>query len=183
MLLKTHPSALRLLAVIGFTTVLAACSEPQQTTSPSQEKASAKSPQFSLSSGFGGALLGRSSIPEGFKLKRKNGPWEIDIHAKDPVDIAVQSLTIQPGGHSGWHSHPGPVFLQILTGTMTFYEADDPSCAPLVRTAGQVFVEAGDHSHIGRNEGTVTATALATVFSPPGAPLRIEETDTGNCHF
>ena len=140
-------------------------------------------PRYTPGSAFGGALLGRASIAEGFKAKRKNGSWELDIHAKDPLDIAVQSLTIQPGGHSGWHSHPGPVFLQIVSGTMTFYEAGDSSCTPTVKTVGQVFFETGEHSHIGRNEGAVTATAIATVFAPPGALLRIEEPAPGNCPF
>src|SRR5215207_9202280 len=27
--------------------------------------------------------------------------------------------TFQAGGHSGWHSHPGPVFIQVLSGQMT----------------------------------------------------------------
>ena len=171
------------MATITMAVLLAACSEPQRSTSPSEETASSLVPRYTPGSGFGGALLGRASIAEGFKLKRKNGSWELDMHAKDPLDVAVQSLTIQPGGHSGWHSHPGPVFLQIVSGTMTFYEAGDPSCTPTVKTAGQVFYESGEHSHIGRNEGAVVATALATVFAPPGAPLRNDEPAPGNCPF
>src|SRR5262249_33183021 len=32
---------------------------------------------------------------------------------------------IVPGGHTGWHSHPGPVFVMVIAGTLTKYDADD----------------------------------------------------------
>ena len=60
---------------------------------------------------------------------------------------------------------------------------EDPSCTPIVRTAGQVFWEAGDHPHITRNETGQPATFIATVFSPVGAALRIDEPASGNCSF
>jgi len=47
------------------------------------------------------------------------------------LDVAVQQIVFQAGGHSGWHSHPGPV-IQVVSGTMTFYESDDPNCTPVV---------------------------------------------------
>jgi hypothetical protein len=28
--------------------------------------------------------------------------------------------------------HPGPVLIQVVKGTVTFYEADDPSCSSIV---------------------------------------------------
>lgn len=54
--------------------------------------------------GFGGAALGRATIAINFKPKRKTEGWEIEIQAKNPTDIAVQALSIQPGGHTGWHT-------------------------------------------------------------------------------
>lgn len=168
---------------VAIMALASACSEPQRVTSASEQSVDLGSPSYSASTGFGGALLGRATVPDGLKLKRKNGKWEFDMNAKDPFDISIQGLTVQPGGNSGWHSHPGPVILQVTSGTMTFYESEDPSCTPVVRTVGQVFIETGEHSHLGRNEGTTTATAIATVFSPVGVPLRIDETATGNCQF
>lgn len=166
MLRQLHANQPIVTAAIVLAAVAAGCSEPQRTISPSDEATPPLAARYTLGSGFGGPLLGRATIPDGFKLKRKNGPWEIDINAKDTTDVAVQSLTIQPGGQSGWHSHPGPVVLQVTAGTITFYEAGDRSCTPIVKNVGQVFIEEGDHAHIGRNEGTVAATAIAIVFSP-----------------
>jgi hypothetical protein len=66
---------------------------------------------------------------------------------------------------------------------MTFYEGDDPDCAPVVRTAGQGFVDVGEHPHIARNESGLPAKNVVTYLVPPGAPLRNDEPSPGNCPF
>ena len=90
-------------------------------------------------SGTQSMLIGRATFEEAFKVKRKARTidWEVEVEAKPALDVAVAMVTFQPGGHSGWHSHPGPVFISVVAGEMTFYEADDPNCAPVVRHAGQ----------------------------------------------
>lgn len=181
-MLRRYSGRAYLIVAIPVAALAAACSQPEQTVSPSVQTAP-ESPSYTAGVGFGGALLARAAISEAMHVKRQNGHWGIDIHANGPTDVSSQSLTIQPGGNSGWHSHPGPVFVQITSGTITFYEAQPGSCTPVVRTAGQVFVEEGDHAHISRNEGTVVVNAVATVFSPPGLPLRIDEASPGNCPF
>ena len=122
-------------------------------------------------------------IRERFKVKRQTGAWEIDIHAKDPTEVTVVSLTIQPGGHMGWHSHPGPGFVQVTSGTASFYEADDPSCSPTVVGVGQAWLDRGETPHIARNETDAPVTFLVTLFTPPGAQARIDERAPGNCPF
>jgi hypothetical protein len=109
--------------------------------------------------------------------------WEVMVKAKPALDVAVQTITFAPGAQSGWHSHPGPVFISVKEGTMTFYESDDPQCKPIVRRAGQGFLDVGDHAHIARNETTATAVNVVTYFAPPGAAIRIDEPDPGNCDF
>ena len=92
-------------------------------------------------------------------------------------------ITFQPGGQNGWHSHPGPVFISVVSGTMTFYESTDPSCTPIVRSAGQGYLDAGNHAHIARNETAVPAMNVVTYLAPAGAPLRIDKPSPGNCPF
>ena len=132
-------------------------------------------------------LLARSTFSDpkdqNLNVMRITDGWHFDLKAKPGVDVAVQSINFDPGTSSGWHSHPGPVFIQVVTGTMAFYESDDPTCTPLVRTAGQGFLDVGDHAHIARNEGTVPATNIVTYFAPPGAALRIDQPRPGNCPF
>ncbi len=81
------------------------------------------------------------------------------------------------------HTHPGPVFIQVVSGEMTFYESDDPDCTPIVRRPGQGYLDVGDHAHIARNESGVVAENLVAYFAPPGALLRIDADAPGNCSF
>ena len=132
-------------------------------------------------------LLARSTFTDpndqNLNVKRITGDWHVDIKSKPGMDIAVQSISFPVGSTSTWHSHPGPVFIQVQSGTMTFYEGDDPTCTPITRTAGQGFLDLGDHPHIARNEGTQDAVNIVTYFAPPGAALRTDQPRPGNCPF
>jgi len=131
--------------------------------------------------------VGRATLPE-FNVKRKEKAldWEVRLEAPQPVDVATQIVTFQPGGSSGWHTHPGPVFFTVRTGTLTVYEGDDPSCRPLIFTAGTGAVEAGTGNQIQmvRNETGSVAEAVVTYIVPVGAnPLRTDLSNPGNCPF
>lgn len=144
-------------------------------------------PSFTASSGSASVLLGRATYSdpkdENFKVKRILDDWHVEIKARPALDIAVQTITFQPGGNSGWHRHAGPVFIQVVSGTMSFYESDDPTCTPIIRTAGQGYLDVGDHAHIARNETGVAAQNLVTYFARPREPLRIDQPVPGNCPF
>lgn len=179
-----RPAAVTQLGAIALVGLLAACQETGRAT----DRATAPTePRFTAGSLTQSTLLGRATFAEPFHVKRKSGngrdKWEVDVHAKAPLDVAVQTITFQPGGQSGWHSHPGPVFIQVVTGTMTFYESDDPTCTPIVRSAGQGYLDEGEHAHIARNESNAPAMNVVTYFAPPGAALRIDQPAPGNCPF
>jgi hypothetical protein len=54
--------------------------------------------------------VGRATLPEfDVKRKEKDPDWEMRLEARQPIDVATQIVTFQPGGYSGWHTHPGPV--------------------------------------------------------------------------
>ncbi len=169
--------------------LLAGCSDSDRVVAPTTPG----TPQFTMGSGSQSTLLGRGTFAEAFKVKRvslptqkhgwPHGRWEVEVEAQPNLDIAVQRIVFAAGGHSGWHSHPGPVFIQVLEGTMVFYESNDRSCAPIVRTAGQGYLDTGEHAHIARNETGSPATNLVVYFAPPGAGLRIDEADPGHCPF
>ena len=130
--------------------------------------------------------VARATLPE-FSVKRKDKAldWEIRLEADQPIDVATQIVTFQPGGFSGWHSHPGPVFFTVRTGTLTVYEGDDPSCTPLSFPAGTGAVEAGTNTHIHmvRNETSEIAEAVVTYMVPVGTQLRKDLPNPGNCSF
>src|SRR5690242_13843884 len=103
------------------------------------------------------SLLSRTTfMPSGkddkIDIKRKTDDWDISIKSRPGFDLAVQKIVFPVGSSSGWHSHPGPVFIQIVYGTITFYEEDDPTCSPIVRTAGQSYLDLGLHAHMAVNQ-------------------------------
>ncbi|MFN2571713.1 MAG: cupin domain-containing protein [Gemmatimonadales bacterium] len=144
-------------------------------------------PNFTLSSGSQSTLLSRATFADPsdqtFKVKRISGDWHAEVKATPSLDIAVQRIVFQPGGQSGWHRHPGPVFIEVVSGTMTFYMSDDPTCAPMVRTAGQGYLDVGAHPHIARNESSAPAENIVVYMAPQGATLRIDAADPGTCPF
>jgi len=46
----------------------------------------------------------------------------VKFRTKDPVDVRVQEINIEPGGRSGWHHHPGVVIVAVKEGTVTFVD-------------------------------------------------------------
>jgi hypothetical protein len=131
--------------------------------------------------------VGRATLP-GFDVKRREKAldWEIRLEARQPIDVATQVVSFQPGGSSGWHTHPGPVFFTVRTGTLTVYEGDDPTCQPVIFREGTGAVEAGTgkHIHMVRNETANVAEAVVTYMVPAGAnPLRTDLPGPGNCAF
>ena len=140
-------------------------------------------PQFTPGSGVTPNILGQATFFVD-KIKRETGNWEFELETKPAMDIAVRMFTYQPGATTGWHSHPGPVFIQVVLGTVTFYESDDPTCTPRVVQAGQSYLDLGDHAHIGRNESGQLAQDLVVLIGPPGtANFRNDAPDPGNCSF
>jgi hypothetical protein len=126
----------------------------------------------SMPSGVTPTLLARGTY-DAFKVSSANGPAMFKAEAKAPIDVVVRRHDYAIGGSTGWHAHPYPVFITVITGTLTFYEYDDPTCTPVVVSAGQGYVDSG-HGHIGRNESGQPATDISVIMAPVGAPFRTE---------
>jgi hypothetical protein len=100
-------------------------------------------------SGVTPTLLARGTY-DSFKVRSSpQGPGDFKAEAKAPTDIVVRRHDYAPGSITGWHSHPGPVFITVTQGTLTYYEYDDPACTPHVVAAGGGFVDNGQ-GQIGR---------------------------------
>jgi len=110
--------------------------------------------------------------------------WLSMQKTKGPSDLYVQSNLWTPGGSSGWHTHPGHSLITVTAGTVTAYEADDPSCTPHEYTVGQGLLDpGGDHVHLLRNEGLVDARTITVQLIPAGAARRIDAAASPNCPF
>jgi quercetin dioxygenase-like cupin family protein len=132
-------------------------------------------------------VLARGSFADqtDIKLKIKGARGQEVINVSNAQQTVVQKITIAPGGHTGWHSHPGPVVVVIHRGIMSFYDSEDPTCTVRRYTAGQAFVDSGQgHVHIARNEGSENLVLLATYFDVPvGQHFRIDAPNPGTCAF
>ena len=111
--------------------------------------------------------------------------WKIELEATRMIDVVTVLFTVQSGGHSGWHTHPGPALFTVSAGTLTMYEGADPSCTPQVFPTGTGSIEAdtGDHIHLLRNETGTVAQTIVTFLVPVGAQIRTDLPDPGNCPF
>jgi quercetin dioxygenase-like cupin family protein len=112
--------------------------------------------------------------------------FKLKLHdSSNPADVAIQQVTIGPGGHTGWHTHPGPAIVLVRSGAFTLYEDDDRACTGRTYGAGQAFVDAGyGNVHIGRNEGTTNAELWVVYLDVPvGGAFRIDAPAPGNCPF
>ena len=167
--------------------LLTACADGKEPVAPNRQNPSTTKPSFTLGSGSQSTLLGRATFSDpkdqNLKIMRITGGWHVDIKSKPAMDIAVQSIVFQPGAQSGWHRHPGPVFIQVVSGEIAFYESDDPTCTPIIRKKGEGYLDKGEHAHLARNETATPAQNIVTYFAPPGADLRIDSPRPGNCPF
>ena len=174
--------ALLLLAVAG------ACSDAQQSSSAQPQALAPTSPALAtVPVASSSTLLGRATFIDPkdpvLMVKRITGDFHVEVKAKPALDVAMQSINFPAGAQSTWHKHPGPVFIIVAEGTMTFYESDDPTCTGVVKKIGEGFLDKGEHAHIARNESGAPAQTVVTYLVPQGAGLRIDQPRPGNCPF
>ena len=136
----------------------------------------------------GAMILGvaRATPPQGVINTLIAGPATFgEIHAQtlDPdytalvktrglSDGYVRSLKIAPGGDTGWHTHPGIVFVLVQSGTLTLYHSDFTS---EVHPAGTGFVVSAGDVFNAVNEGATDLELAVLLLVPKGAPPRIDE--------
>lgn len=127
-------------------------------------------------------LLGRGTY-DAFNVQGDPRSLDLLVESRGPIDLIVRTHDYAPGSSTGWHTHPGPVFITVLDGTVTFYDYDDPSCTPKVVKKGEGYVDTG-HGHIGRNETGVAAKDVTVFFAPVAQAFRGELTAPGpRCKF
>ena len=103
----------------------------------------------------------------------------VKFQTKAPTEASVLTLTVDPGGTTGWHSHPGLAIISVAKGTGTLYKVD---CSSQEYGAGQAFVEAGDDKPtLFRNEASTPAVLTVSFIAPRGAAIIRDEPAPGTC--
>jgi hypothetical protein len=154
-------------ALVGVAIVAISCNDSSHPTAPSQ-KTGAATPSFTMGMGTSNVFVGQGNYSR-VMVKHETKDWEVQLKAQKGLEIVARSFSYAPHSITGWHQHPGPVLIQILEGTVTFYEADHP-CTPVVVHAGEGYVDTGN-GHMGRNLSDVPAKDLTINLAPPGTPV------------
>jgi hypothetical protein len=121
-------------------------------------------------------VVGRGTYDE-FQVKSQNAYFDFKAKADPRIDIVVRTHAYAADATTttGWHTHPGPVFITVKTGTLTVYEYDDPTCTPIEVEAGEGYVDTG-RGHMVRNESGAPAEDVTVIIAPVGLPFRGELT-------
>jgi quercetin dioxygenase-like cupin family protein len=118
------------------------------------------------------------------KIKVDSVQRAITCNPTNPCDTAFQQATVQPGGSSGWHTHPGATFVAVVQGEGTLYRVVGSSCTATKLSVGAGFAQMPTERHVVRNEGTVPFIVDTLYVLPPGTPntgIRVDQPQPTEC--
>ena len=127
------------------------------------------------SSGATTTPLAGPSVLGDVDTKSETDDHEIELKTKGLSDVHVSHIRIVPGGHSGWHSHPGPSIISVKAGTLTLYDDCDDFLVGHDFPTGTALVEDAECVHRVVNEGDTDLEIVVVQIVPLGAPRRIDE--------
>ena len=88
------------------------------------------------------------------------------LNMEDMSRVATAKITVQPGARFPWHTHPGPVVVNVAQGKLTYVYADD--CVERPYPAGTLFIDPGrGNVHTAFNDTDDVAVVYATFFEVP----------------
>ncbi len=161
--------------------------------------------------GFTSTVLARGALGESFtfgiptritvkrrvSIKTKNGVVSKTVKIKvdsvlraitcaptNPCDTAFQQARVEPGGSSGWHTHPGATFVAVVQGEGTLYRVVGSDCTATKINAGTGFAQMPTERHVVRNEGTVPFVVDTLYVLPHGTPntgIRVDQPQPTEC--
>jgi mannose-6-phosphate isomerase-like protein (cupin superfamily) len=123
-------------------------------------------------------------VTKTIKIKVDSLQRAITCDPTNPCDTAFQQATVQPGGSSGWHTHPGATFVAVGQGEGTIYRAIGSDCPSTKIGVGTGFAQMPTELHMVRNEGTVPFVVYTLYVLPPGTPntgIRIDQPQPAAC--
>ncbi|MEU3216633.1 cupin domain-containing protein [Streptomyces sp. NPDC006971] len=111
-------------------------------------------------SGVSGTVVAKGTSAGKLKVKTPDGR----------TDVTFRTITVEPGGSTGWHTHRGQLIAVVKSGTLTRTLHD---CSVEATSAGSSFIEPSGarHRHIGRNLGSEPVVLWVTYLLPEGSEL------------
>lgn len=90
----------------------------------------------------------------------------------DSPEVTAIVVHIPPGGSTGWHKHPIPVYAYMLDGELTISMTDGSS---YLFRKGEVILEVLNTLHNGVNKGDKEATLMVFYSGTAGQPNVVKE--------
>jgi quercetin dioxygenase-like cupin family protein len=102
----------------------------------------------------------------------------IKFQTRRAVEVSTFTVTLAPGGFTGWHRHPGILFATVKSGAVV----RQVGCGSRTYRVGQSFIEHGRQptGQVANPSATEPAAFSVTQIAPPGTPKR-EESDPPTC--
>src|SRR5690349_8689887 len=98
------------------------------------------------------------------------------------TDVVMAQITVDPGGSSGWHSHPGGAIVIVKTGTLTVYRSLGSQCQIETYNAGQAFIERpGELDNVLNLSSSPYVLFVTFPSVPQGISPRTDEPNPGTC--
>ena len=129
-------------------------------------------------------LTGRAQFTDevGAQLRVKlDGESTSVLNMLDASRTVVARFTVQPGAQFPWHTHPGPVIVNIVQGTLVYVQASD--CVHRPYPTGTAFVDPGNNVHSAFNPASTGETIIVATFFkiPADGPLSTPDANQNHC--
>jgi quercetin dioxygenase-like cupin family protein len=111
------------------------------------------------------------ALPPVVGQEQEDNEWSAKLVTSGPSNFIVLDGSYFPGGHTGWHSHPGILLLTVTEGSIEWYNSN---CEKTVYNVGDSLTE-NTQVHYFRNVGSVNARVMATFVIAKGQPRRIDQ--------
>ncbi len=123
-------------------------------------------------------IADRSEFPDDISMALTiglQGSGVVDLETDAPSRTAIAKFTIQPGAVFPWHTHPGPVVVNVTQGELIYVPAND--CSEHHYMTGNAFWDPGrGNVHSAYNPTDGETVIIATFFELPAeGPLSITE--------
>ncbi len=114
---------------------------------------------------------GKVALPPVVGQEQEDNEWSAKLITSGPSNFIVLDGSYFPGGHTGWHSHPGILLITVTEGSIEWYNSN---CEKTVYNVGDSLTE-NTEVHYFRNVGSVNARVMATFVIAKGQPRRIDQ--------
>jgi quercetin dioxygenase-like cupin family protein len=124
-----------------------------------------------------------ATVPTGFLATHNDvGDFDISPIARavkhHHADVTVWHLRLAPNSALGWHTHPGPAIVTVVSGSLGYQSEVNGECVTVWHEAGTGFMDPGfGHVHraVSRGDGF---DAYTTFIVPTGSPGHSIPVDT-----